>query len=55
MNILISTFLAIIVVGLISGPITLIYLAGKSIEDNRPAPSKQWEREWEAIEENLHK
>ena len=49
MNILISTFLAIIVVGLISGPITLIYLAG------RPAPSKQWEREWEAIEENLRK
>jgi hypothetical protein len=54
MNILIGTFLAVLVVGLISGPITLIYLAGKSIED-RPAPSEQWEREWEAIEENLRK
>jgi hypothetical protein len=55
MNILIGTFLAVLVVGLISGPITLIYLAGKSIEDNRPTPSERWEREWETLEENLRK
>jgi hypothetical protein len=52
--ILLGTFFSIFL-GFIILSIIVIYVAGKAVKDDKPAPSERWEREWEALEENLRK